>query len=226
MQRRQYQQKRRQSVADNNKSDSSGNVAAMNVMRVTIPLDVSFANNNNQIISVATVSSAATVLAPGGAAGNVNLNTSGSAPMTPTGTVASVCIHSTPNPTAKKISRKGSKYEEIVDYDAFIEFVMAQIRTALSPLTVHRSPNWDVDAFRRLSLQSLVPEISFLSLLGSKVTTTTTITATTLQAPSKSIAMVYSSKDLTALLTLPASLIITTLARLVMFESHPIAKLL
>ena len=145
--------------------------------------------------------------------------------MTPTGTVASVCIHSTPNPTAKKISRKGSKYEEIVDYDAFIEFVMAQIRTALSPLTVHRSPNWDVDAFRRLSLQSLVPEISFLSLLGSKVTTTTTITATTLQAPSKSIAMVY-SKDLTALLTLPVSLIITTIARLVIFEPHPIAKLL
>ena len=225
MKRRQYQQKRRQSVAANNKSDLSGNLATMNVMGVTIPLAVSLANNNNQIISVATVSLATTVLAPGGSARNVNLNTSGAAPMTPTGTVASVCIPSTPNLTAKKRSRKGSKYEEIVDYDAFIEFVMAQIRTALSPLTVHRSPNWDVDAFRRLSPQSLVPEISLLSLLGSKVTATTTITATTLQASSKSMAIVY-SKDLTALLTLPVSLIITTIARLVIFEPHPIAKLL
>jgi hypothetical protein len=108
----------------------------MNVMGVTIPLAVSLANNNNQIISVATVSLATTVLAPGGSARNVNLNTSGSAPMTPTGTVASVCIPSTPNLTAKKRSRKGSKYEEIVDYDAFIESFMAQIRTALPPLTV------------------------------------------------------------------------------------------
>ena len=114
---------------------ASGNLATMNVMGVTIPLAVSLANNNNQIISVATVSLATTVLAPGGSARNVNLNTSGSAPMTPTGTVG-VCIHSTPNPTAKKISHKGSKYEEIVDYDAFIEFVMAQIRTALPPLPV------------------------------------------------------------------------------------------
>jgi hypothetical protein len=37
------------------------------------------------------------------------------------------------NPTTKKRSRKGSKY---VDYDAFVEFVMAQIRTVLPPLTV------------------------------------------------------------------------------------------
>ncbi|XP_046637782.1 histone-lysine N-methyltransferase 2C-like isoform X5 [Daphnia pulicaria] len=139
MKRRQYQQKRRQSVAANNKPDSSANASGMNVLGVTLPPAVSISNNNNnnQAVSAAMVPSAATVLTVGpGATGNANLNTSGSAPMTPTGSIAGVSIPSTPNPSAKKRSRKGSKYEEIVDYDAFIESVMTQIRTALPPLTV------------------------------------------------------------------------------------------
>ena len=112
MKRRQYQQKRRQSVANKELSAGVQNQPVNNVMG-TVPSAVS-------VIPTVTMN-----VQSGGSGGGSGGLSSGAT--TPTSGV--------PFAPAKKRSRKGSKYEEL-DYDAFIEAIMTQIRTALPPLTV------------------------------------------------------------------------------------------
>ena len=112
MKRRQYQQKRRQSVANKELSAGVQNQPVNNVMG-TVPSAVS-------VIPTVTMN-----VQSGGSGGGSGGLSSGAT--TPTSGV--------PFAPAKKRSRKGSKYEEL-DYDAFIEAIMTQIRIALPPLTV------------------------------------------------------------------------------------------
>ena len=107
MKRRQYQQKRRQSVANKE-----------------LPVGVHPPVGSNQTASTGVAGSTVNIPPSGSTA-----STSGAGPTATTPTT------SAPFTPAKKRSRKGSKYDEL-DYDAFIETVMAQVRTALPPLTI------------------------------------------------------------------------------------------